>query len=81
MATRLASQQGLLAKGSSIFCNGLAKGSSVNKQWLIDRDKALYALRVAMLATMQTEDVSRAQAVFERWKQVVKDLSDEYQAN
>jgi hypothetical protein len=49
----------------------------VNKQWLIDRDKALYALRVAMLATMQTEDVSRAQAVFDEWKQAVKDVGDE----
>ena len=43
----------------------------MNKQWLIERDKALYALRLAMLASMQTEDVRRAQAVFERWKQVV----------
>ncbi len=49
----------------------------MNKQWLIERDKALYALRLAMLASMQTEDVSRAQAVFDEWKRVVKDVSDE----
>ena len=53
----------------------------MNKQWLIERDKTLYVLRMEALAAMQTEDVIRAQAVFERWKQVVKDLSDEYQAN
>ena len=52
-----------------------------DKQWLVERDKALYALRLAMLASMQTEDVCRAQAVFDEWKQVVKDVSDEYQAN
>ncbi len=49
----------------------------MNKQWLIERDKALYALRVAMLASMQTEDVSRAQAVFDEWKRVIKDVGDE----
>lgn len=49
----------------------------MNKQWLIERDKALYALRVAMLASMQTEDVRRAQAVFDEWKRVVKDVGDE----
>ena len=53
----------------------------MNKQWLIERDRALYALQMIVLAMMQTEDVRRAQAVFERWKQVVKDVSDEYQAN
>jgi hypothetical protein len=53
----------------------------MNKQWLIERDKALYALRMEALAAMQMEDTSRAQAVFDEWKQVVKDVSDEYQAN
>lgn len=47
------------------------------KQWLIERDKALYALRLAMLASMQTEDVSRAQVVFDEWKRVVKGVGDE----
>lgn len=77
MATGLASQHELLAKGSSIFCNGLAKGGSMNKQWLIERDKTLYVLRMEALAAMQTEDVSRAQAVFDEWKRVVKDVGDE----
>ena len=49
----------------------------MNKQWLIERDRVLYALRMEALAAMQTEDVSRAQAVFDEWKQVVKDVSDE----
>lgn len=49
----------------------------MNKQWLIERDKALYALRMEALAAMQTEDVSRAQAVFDEWKRVVKDVGDE----
>ena len=53
----------------------------MNKQWLIERDKVLYTLRMEALAAMRTEDVRRAQAVFERWKQVVKDVGDEYQAN
>ena len=48
-----------------------------DKQWLTERDRALYALRMEALAAMQTEDVSRAQAVFDEWKQVVKDVSDE----
>lgn len=47
------------------------------KQWLIERDKALYVLRMEALAAMQTEDVSRAQAVFDEWKRVVKDIGDE----
>lgn len=47
------------------------------KQWLIERDKALYALRMEALAVMQTEDVNRAQAVFDEWKRVVKDVGDE----
>ena len=49
----------------------------MNKQWLIERDKALYALRMEALAAMQTEDVSRAQAVFDEWKRVVKDVGEE----
>ena len=49
----------------------------MNKQWLIERDRALYALRMEALAAMQTEDVSRAQAVFDEWKRVVKDVGDE----
>lgn len=49
----------------------------MNKQWLIERDKTLYVLRMEALAAMQTEDVSRAQAVFDEWKQVVKDIGDE----
>ena len=49
----------------------------MNKQWLIERDKALYTLRMEALAAMQTEDVSRAQAVFDEWKRVVKDIGDE----
>lgn len=49
----------------------------MNKQWLIDRDKALYTLRMEALAAMQTEDASRAQAVFDEWKRVVKDIGDE----
>ena len=49
----------------------------MNKQWLIERNKALYVLRVAILAAMQTEDVRRAQAVFDEWKRVVKDVGDE----
>ena len=49
----------------------------MNKQWLIERDRALYALRMEALAAMQTEDVSRAQAVFDEWKRVVKDIGDE----
>lgn len=49
----------------------------MNKQWLIERDKVLYTLRMEALAAMQTEDVSRAQAVFDEWKRVVKDVSDE----
>ena len=40
-----------------------------DKQWLIERDKALYALRM--------EAVSRAQAVFDEWKRVVKGVGDE----
>lgn len=49
----------------------------MNKQWLIERDKTLYVLRMEALAAMQTEDVSRAQAVFDEWKRVVKDVGDE----
>ena len=49
----------------------------MNKQWLIERDKALYALRMEALAAMQTEDVRRVQAVFDEWKRVVKDVGDE----
>ena len=49
----------------------------MNKQWLIERDKALYTLRMEALAAMQTEDVSRAQAVFDEWKRVVKDVGDD----
>lgn len=49
----------------------------MSKQWLIDRDKALYVLRMEALAAMQTEDASRAQAVFDEWKRVVKDIGDE----
>ena len=48
-----------------------------DKQWLIERDKVLYTLRMEALAAMQTEDVSRAQAVFDEWKRVVKDVGDE----
>ncbi|WP_369588288.1 hypothetical protein [Kingella oralis] len=49
----------------------------MNKQWLIERDRALYALQMMVLAMMQTEDVRRAQAVFDEWKQAVKDIGDE----
>ena len=49
----------------------------MNKQWLTERDRALYTLRMEALAAMQTEDVSRAQAVFDEWKRVVKDIGDE----
>lgn len=49
----------------------------MNKQWLTERDRALYALRMMVLAMMQTEDVRRAQAVFDEWKRVVKDVGDD----
>ena len=48
-----------------------------NKQWLIERDEMLYTLRIAILAAMQMENVNRAQAVFDEWKRVVKDVGDE----
>ena len=48
-----------------------------DNQWLVERDKALYALCREMLAAMQSEDVRRAQAVFDAWKRVVKDVGDE----
>lgn len=48
-----------------------------DNQWLVERDKALYALCREILAAMQTEDVRRAQAVFDEWKRVIKDVGDE----
>ena len=48
-----------------------------DKQWLTERDKTLYVLRMEALAAMKTEDVRRVQAVFDEWKRVVKDVGDE----